>query len=244
MFLEPVPEAIERITMLKPLDVPEELLDIPPEGESEEDTLPPQSQHTPPPPSGYTPPGVCRSTHLGYAGGGTYTETTTKTTTEKDCGANAPGAAEPPAPESAPIKEQKRGRAKQKKPLTPKELEAQERREKRKTSAVVCARSVAGFAPNNEILDDIIRVLGPNPDKEKLAECRKEWVRRGYNPRSWVWCLEWYEKGIPPQGPAAYKGNGATRTNGTNAKPLPKDPTQETDWVALARQYVGEGKSS
>jgi hypothetical protein len=44
--------------------------------------------------------------------------------------------------------------------------------------------------------DEIIKVLGETPDGVKLAECRKEWVARGYNTNSVKWATEWYKNGI------------------------------------------------
>ena len=61
-----------------------------------------------------------------------------------------------------------------------------------KHPAILCALGVARHYPPLEIYDDVINILGEHPDGAKLAECRKEWVKRGYNSGSWNWLLEWY----------------------------------------------------
>jgi len=62
--------------------------------------------------------------------------------------------------------------------------------------AITTCRSVASSFPPKEIWDDIISVVGDNPDRAKLEACRKEWVQRGYNRASWKWATEWYLNGI------------------------------------------------
>jgi len=70
-----------------------------------------------------------------------------------------------------------------------------------KHPAILCAKGVARHYPPLEIYDEVIRVLGEHPDGAKLATCRQEWVKRGYNGNAWAWLTDWYLTGIPPGGP-------------------------------------------
>lgn len=70
-----------------------------------------------------------------------------------------------------------------------------------KTPAIQCARGINnGRYPPVELYDEIITSLGETPDGARLAECRKAWVARGYNPNGWGWLLQWYREGIPKNG--------------------------------------------
>jgi hypothetical protein len=71
--------------------------------------------------------------------------------------------------------------------------------------AITTCRSVANSFPPKELWDDLILLLGDNPDRAKLESCRKEWLERGYNRISWKWATEWYPNG--------------THTNGNRASP-------------------------
>jgi hypothetical protein len=75
--------------------------------------------------------------------------------------------------------------------------------------AIQCVRGILGGRrlPDIELYDDIIRLLGDRPDGQKLANCRKVWIKRGYNKNSWVWLFEWYADGIPPPTGRASAGN-------------------------------------
>lgn len=66
--------------------------------------------------------------------------------------------------------------------------------------AITTCRQVASSYPPKELWDDLILLLGDNPDQAKLEACRKEWVKRGYNRASWNWAIEWYPKGAPLNG--------------------------------------------
>ena len=85
-----------------------------------------------------------------------------------------------------------------------------------KSQQIQLARAVGGGRyPPKELYDDIIALLGANPAKDRLLECRKAWLERGYNPSSWEWLTDWYRHGIPPRpgsagnGPRASPGGGA-----------------------------------
>ena len=75
-----------------------------------------------------------------------------------------------------------------------------------KAPAIQCVRGVTGHYPPREMYEEILCILGENPDGAKLANCRHEWIRRGYNPAGWPWLTEWYANGISP--PNDHRGNG------------------------------------
>jgi hypothetical protein len=76
MYLEPVVESVERITKPQPLELPDESIEVP------------QAQDTPPTTSKAKGDGVGKSTHGGYAGGGTNTEITTENSTNTNSDTN------------------------------------------------------------------------------------------------------------------------------------------------------------
>jgi DNA-binding transcriptional ArsR family regulator len=82
-----------------------------------------------------------------------------------------------------------------KKPIASKRSTADPRS---KSPAIQCVKGITSRYPPKELYDDIIRVLGESPDGELLTACRKEWLRRGYNPSGWPWLFDWYPAGGPP----------------------------------------------
>jgi len=67
-----------------------------------------------------------------------------------------------------------------------------------KTPAIQCVRGIMNNRyPPIELYDEIIAILGEIPDGERLAECRREWVGRGYNANGWGWLRQWYKEGVP-----------------------------------------------
>lgn len=66
------------------------------------------------------------------------------------------------------------------------------------TPAIQLIRGITSRYPPKELYDDIIQVLGESPDGQLLVSCRKEWLKRGYNPQAWTWLLEWYPAGGAP----------------------------------------------
>lgn len=75
--------------------------------------------------------------------------------------------------------------------------------------AIQAYRQASNRYPEKDLYDDIIRTLGDTPDSSKLTECRKEWVKRGYNVLAATWALDWYRDGIPER-------NGNSRPNGVH----------------------------
>lgn len=67
-----------------------------------------------------------------------------------------------------------------------------------KHPAIQCVKGITSRYPPKELYDEIIRVLGNSPKGELLAACRKEWLKRGYNPNAWAWLLDWYPAGGAP----------------------------------------------
>src|SRR5262245_14002411 len=65
--------------------------------------------------------------------------------------------------------------------------------------AIQTCREVAKQYPPKELWDKLITTLGDTPNAVLLAECRTEWVERGYNRASWKWATEWYVTGAPPR---------------------------------------------
>ena len=65
-----------------------------------------------------------------------------------------------------------------------------------KHPAILCVKGITSRFPPKELYDDIIRTLGESPQGATLAACRKEWVKRGYNPNGWDWLFDWYVNGI------------------------------------------------
>ena len=64
--------------------------------------------------------------------------------------------------------------------------------------AIQCVKGITSRYPPKELYDDIIQLLGESPNGQLLATCRKEWLRRGYNPGGWPWLFDWYPAGGPP----------------------------------------------
>lgn len=58
-------------------------------------------------------------------------------------------------------------------------------------------RDVTGHFPAKEMFGLVESHLGKNPDDTLARECWREWLERGYNPRSLKWLTEWYAKGGP-----------------------------------------------
>jgi len=95
--------------------------------------------------------------------------------------------------------------AKNTKPHSRKTREADERS---KTPAVLCFKGITGKYPAIEIYDEVIAALGDRPDGEKLANCFKAWIKRGYNrERVDGWLFDWYKNGVPEDVRANGKGS-------------------------------------
>lgn len=85
--------------------------------------------------------------------------------------------------------------------------------------AILCVKGITQKNPPKEIYDEIIEILGETPDGVYLGACRKEWVRRGYNPNAWTWLTDWYKNHGLPNG----NGRGKAQTNEVSPAPTTKD---------------------
>ena len=57
-------------------------------------------------------------------------------------------------------------------------------------------RRLTGRYPPKINYDQVIDVLGDNPDELKMKHCYQEWCGRGYKPVNLAWLLDWYVNGI------------------------------------------------
>lgn len=95
-----------------------------------------------------------------------------------------------------------------------------------KTPAIIAFRRLTGQYPKVINYQEILDVLGENPNEPLLASCYREWCARGYNTKSIKWLTDWYKHGgIPgrnqpvpePKGMAAVRAMAAeleARENG------------------------------
>lgn len=74
--------------------------------------------------------------------------------------------------------------------------------------AIKLIQLITGFTPDKVLWGDLIEIYGDAPDSEKALACRKEWIERGYNPKSMVWAMNWYRDGIPERHAAKEGKNG------------------------------------
>lgn len=58
-------------------------------------------------------------------------------------------------------------------------------------------RDITGHYPSREVVGIVVTHLGECWDDTVARECWREWVERGYNPRSIKWLTEWYAHGGP-----------------------------------------------
>ena len=61
----------------------------------------------------------------------------------------------------------------------------------------IIAESGSKEFPNKLVWDDLITVLGDNPDTAKLRQCAKSWLLKDYRIGNLAWVTEWYKNGIP-----------------------------------------------
>ncbi len=81
--------------------------------------------------------------------------------------------------------------------------------------AIQAVLNQLGQYPPIELYDRIIEILGDNPDKTKLRQCREEWLTRGYSKANFAWLTEWYVMGIPVR-----QGNSATNGQPVKSRQL------------------------
>lgn len=67
--------------------------------------------------------------------------------------------------------------------------------------AIVALRELTGHFPKKVNWDEMIQILGAEPDLEKLRRCFAEWSVRDFNPLNFGgWVRGWYVSGIPEPG--------------------------------------------
>lgn len=85
--------------------------------------------------------------------------------------------------------------------------------------AIRMLKGIMARYPDKILWDELIEVVGESPDAKKLNDCRKEWLRRGYNPNSTDW-TQWYRDGIPERnvnGHGKARQANAANSGGTGA---------------------------
>lgn len=58
-------------------------------------------------------------------------------------------------------------------------------------------RELISRYPNKVLWDDLIARFGDNVDVERLTQCFKVWVARGFKEINLAWATDWYFNGIP-----------------------------------------------
>lgn len=84
---------------------------------------------------------------------------------------------------------------------------AQVKDTRHKHPAIDAIRSLLKSYPNKELWDSYIQRFGDDVDVDRLRECFKEWVRRGWKPTNLKW-VEWYFIGIEESYSRAVPTNG------------------------------------
>ncbi len=64
--------------------------------------------------------------------------------------------------------------------------------------AIIAYHRITGIYPPRPNYDQVIHLLGDQPDEKRMQECYQAWCARGYNPTNMNWLLEWYANGGPP----------------------------------------------
>ena len=82
--------------------------------------------------------------------------------------------------------------------------DSDEKQSPSKHPAIQAVREVTKKYPPKDVMDVLIRVIGENPDVEKLRSCYETWRLRSYNPLNFEWVTSWYVSGIPSAGPRGY----------------------------------------
>ena len=107
-----------------------------------------------------------------------------------------------------------------------------------KHPALEMVRSIRSRWPDKVVWDDIIKVLGDAPDRERLVNCYKLQVELGCNPNSLPFIFEFY----PPGGLEERRRQMKRGGNGKNG--VPEKDRDEDYWKRFAfKQTVGNWKN-
>jgi len=74
--------------------------------------------------------------------------------------------------------------------------------------AIQLVKKLMSRYPDKIWYDDIIEIVGEEPDVGKLTACRKDWIGRGWNSNSLDW-IPWYRDGIPERNGNGKQSNGS-----------------------------------
>jgi hypothetical protein len=88
-----------------------------------------------------------------------------------------------------------------------------------KHPAIQAVRGLMNIYPAKGAYDEVILILGENPNVELLKKCYAGWCMSGYKPTSLKW-LDWYKAGGVPQ----YSKNGPSRPGAGNPVYQRSDP--------------------
>lgn len=99
---------------------------------------------------------------------------------------------------------------------------------KHKHPAIKAIFDITKSQPNRAIWDDLIDLLGDEPDVPRLVKCHKAWVTKGFKEKNLGWVTDWYVDGIPE------KQNGTHQNGGGRypAKPSIADTILGRDYYA------------
>lgn len=86
----------------------------------------------------------------------------------------------------------------------PKKKEKQPPDARAKHPAIAAVRALIKAYPQKEVWDEVISIVGDQPDIEKMTSCFLAWCRVSSNKANLAtWLFDWYMNGIPEK-----KGNG------------------------------------
>lgn len=81
--------------------------------------------------------------------------------------------------------------------------------------AIAALHKITGRYPRKEVQDQLIRVIGDNPNVGDLQRCFDAWTIKGWRADNFTWVTEWYISGIPATDKS--KGGKGTEPVGVDA---------------------------
>jgi hypothetical protein len=66
-----------------------------------------------------------------------------------------------------------------------------------KQPTLKAVRKITGRSLNKVVQEALLEALGTEVDVERLRDCFRRWMLKGYNPMNLNWATEWYLNGIP-----------------------------------------------
>jgi hypothetical protein len=92
-------------------------------------------------------------------------------------------------PDGEPVVEKKKKKTKDERSMSP---------------AIISFRRLTGLYPPKVNYEQVISVLGEQPDEAKMKRCYQDWCGRGFKPTNINWLLDWYVNGVPVRGKPQY----------------------------------------